>query len=321
VVALSDLDPVRLGELSARCPGAAAYPDFHQLLADPKVDLVAVCVPAISHETVASAAFRARKHVFIEKPLALTLEDCDALVEESRQAESSGIRSALGFNLRSHQLVRQARAIIRSGQLGEIELLRTLWTADWTGGNKPPWHAVRSQGGGALLEIGTHQADLWRWLLGAEVESIRAGSRSTSFDDQSAVFQARMTSGALISAAVSQRSVSQNIVEVFGDRGSLRFSCYHGDSFEISLTGGPTSGAWRRVRPLLQRASRLPTALGSVLRGGDFFMSYVRQWEHIGESLRSGEAMPASVSDGWHAARTVLAALESSQTDAPEVLQ
>jgi predicted dehydrogenase len=321
VVALSDNDPERLRGLAARCDGAATYPDYRGLLADQRVDLVAVCVPVTSHPAVASAALRAGKHVLIEKPLALTLEACDCLVEEARLAELSGIRSAVGFNLRSHRLLRQARTIIQSGRLGEIELLRTLWTADWSGGSRPPWHAVRSEGGGALLEIGTHQADLWRWLLESEVESIQASSRSTAFDDQTAVFQARMSSGVLISGAVSQRSVSHNTVEVFGERGSLRLSCYHGDSLEVSVTGGRSRGAWRRIGPLLQRTARLPAALSSVLQGGDFFMSYVRQWEQIVRSIRTGEPMPASVHDGRHAARIVLAALESSQTDAPEVVE
>ena len=98
--------------------------------------------------------------------LALELEDCDRLVDLANRAAASGQRSVVGFNLRSHRLVRQARSVIQSGALGDIELVRTLWTADWSGATRPTWHASRAQGGGALLEIGTHQADLWRWLLG-----------------------------------------------------------------------------------------------------------------------------------------------------------
>ncbi len=313
VVALSDRDPERLRHLASRCAGAAAYGDYQELLADKRVDLVAVCVPVTLHAGVATAALRARKHVFIEKPLALTLEDCDRLVEEARQADSFRVRSAVGFNLRSHRLVRQARTIIQSGRLGEIELLRTLWTADWSQGHRPPWHAVRNQGGGALLEIGTHQADLWRWLLETEVENIHALSRSAAFDDQTAVFDVRMSSGVLVSAAVSQRSASRNTIAVFGDRGSLRLSCYHADSLELTKVGDSAGKTWRRLGPLLGRAVRFPAALKAARGGGDFFMSYVHEWVHILTALRSGEPMPASVHDGRQAARIVLAALRSSQ--------
>jgi predicted dehydrogenase len=320
IVALSDRDPARLEEVASRCENAAAYPDYQALVDDERVDLVAVCVPVTLHAEVAAAALSAGKHVFIEKPLALTLDDCDRLVDQASRAESSGIRSVVGFNLRSHRLLRQAREVIRSGALGEIELLRTLWTADWSGTARPGWHALRSQGGGALLEIGTHQADLWRWLLESEVECIHALSRSVAFDDQTAAFQVRMTSGALVSAAVSQQTVSHNLVEVFGSRGSLRLSCYHADSLEVETVGGPASGAWRRIGPLLDKAARLPAALQAARGGGDFRMSYVHEWERIVTALRDGGTMPASVYDGRQAAAIVLAALRSSDERAAAFL-
>jgi predicted dehydrogenase len=313
VVALSDSDAGRLRLLVSQCDGAASFPTYGDLLADGNVDLVAVCVPAILHADVATAALRARKHVFIEKPLALTLNECDLLVEEARLGESHGLRSAVGFNLRSHRLIRQAKSIIRSGRLGDIELLRSVWTADWSAGSRPPWHSVRSQGGGALLEMGSHVVDLWRFLLESEVESIHALSRSAAFDDQTAVFEARMSSGVLVSAAVSQRTVSHHTIEVFGERGSLRLSCYHADSLDVWATGGPTKGAWRRIRPLIDRAAKLPAAMNAARQGGDSLASYFHQWKHILEALRAGGPMPASVDDGRAAARIVLAALRSSQ--------
>jgi len=172
---------------------------------------------------------------------------------------------------------------------------------------------MRSQGGGALVEIGSHVVDLWRFLLESEVESIHALSRSRAFDDQTAVFEARMSSGVLVSASVSQRTVSHNIIEVFGERGSLRFSCYHADSLEVWATGGPSKGAWRRIRPLIDKATRLPAAVKAARQGGDFLASYCHQWEGILEALRAGGPMPASVDDGRVAVRIVLAALRSSQ--------
>jgi UDP-N-acetylglucosamine 3-dehydrogenase len=313
VLALSDIDPARLRMAASQHEGATCYGDYDGLLADQRIDLVAVCVPAMLHADVAEAAFSAGKHVFIEKPLALTLADSDRLAELARLGEGRGIRSVVGFNVRAHRLVRRARDIIRSGRLGSIEGLRTLWTADWTGATRPPWHDRREHGGGALLEIGSHQADLWRWLLDSEVESIHALSRSTAFDDQTAVFQTRMVNGVLVSAMVSQHTTSQNLVEVFGERGSLRLSCYHGDSLEVTMADAPARGAWRRIGPLFDKASRLPGALNSARHGGDFRMSYQRQWEHIAEALRTGRPMPATVHDGRQAVRIVLAALQSSQ--------
>jgi predicted dehydrogenase len=312
VTALSDVVPERLALLASRCPGASAYPDYRAMLDDVRVDLVAVCVPVTRHAEIAAATLRAGKHLFVEKPLALELEECDRLVELAKQAEASGQRAIVGFNLRSHRLVRRARAMIRSGELGEIELVHTLWTADWTERTRPDWHGSRAQGGGALQEIGTHQADLWRWLLDSEVEVVHADTRSSAFDDQSATLQVRMAGGVLVTAAVSQRSVPHNLIEVFGSRGSLRFSCYHGDSLSVAA-GTPGTGPSRRIRPLLAKAAQLPGAFQAARGGGDFRMSYVREWESAVEAITGGGAPRATLHDGRQAAAVLQAAMRSAR--------
>jgi len=311
VTALSDVVPERLALVASRCPGASAYPDYRAMLDDERVDLVAVCVPVTRHAEIARAALQAGKHLFVEKPLALELEECDRLVELAKQA--AGQRAVVGFNLRSHRLVRRARAMIRSGELGDIELVHTLWTADWTGTTRPDWHASRAQGGGALLEIGTHQADLWRWLLGSEVQAVHADTRSSAFDDQSATLQVRMAGGVLVTGAVSQRSVSHNIIEVFGSRGSLSFSCYHGDSLSVSAVGTPGTSLSRRIRPLLAKAAQLPGAFQAARGGGDFRMSYVREWESVVEAITGGGAPRATLHDGRQATAVLQAALQSAK--------
>jgi predicted dehydrogenase len=310
VVALSDVDPARLAAAASACPGAAVHADYRAML-DDRIDLVAVVVPVTRHAEIAEAALHAGKHLFVEKPLSLELDACDRLVALARRAESSGRRSAVGFNLRSHRLARQARAIIRSGALGEIELMRTLWTADWTGATRPDWHASRHEGGGALLEIGTHQADLWRWLLESEVESVRAETRAAEFDDQSATMQARMANGVLVAGAVSQRSASHNLVEVYGSRGSLSFSCYHGDSLTVTRVGGPSTGALRRIRPLLGRAAQLPGGGGGGRQGGGVRGGLGDHGEAIVAGKNGGGAPPASTPAGRPPAAVLHAALRS----------
>jgi len=317
VGALADSDPDRLRALASVCPFAVAYADYRELIDDASVDLVAVCVPATLHAPIGTAALRAGKHLFVEKPLALTRDDCDLLVAEGHAADGRGSRSAVGFNLRSHRLVQQARQLVQSGRLGDIELLRTAWTADWSGRSRPAWHAERIQGGGALIEIGSHLVDLWRFLLESEVELVHALSQSAAFDDQTVVLEARMRSGVLVSAAASQTSASHNVIEIFGSRGSLRLSCYHADSLEVWPTAGPTRGAWRRIGPIVRRALKLPAAFVAARQGGDFRASYGRQWERIVHGIRTGAAVPASLEDGRQAARVVCAALQSIADGGP----
>ena len=323
VVAMSDTDPARLAAAASACPGAAINADYRALLESDGVDLVAVAVPVTRHAEIAEAALHAGKHLFVEKPLALELDDCDRLVSHARRAEASGRGAPVGVTIRAPRrartpiVARQAKAILRSGALGEIEIVRTLWTADWSGTPKPGWHASRQQGGGALLEIGTHQADLWRWLLDSEVDSVRAETRSDQFDDQSATMQARMANGVLVMGAVSQRSVSQNVVEIYGSRGSLSFSCYHGDSLTLTTVGVTTTGAWRRIRPLLARAAQLPAAYRAARGGGDVRLSDAHQWQAIVEALTLGGPLPASIHDGRQAAAVLQAAVRSTEEGRP----
>jgi predicted dehydrogenase len=116
----------------------------------------------------------------------------------------------------------------------------------------------------------------------------------------------------LVTGAVSQRTASHNALEVFGSGGSLRLSSYHADSLELATAAGREGGAWRRIRPLVQRASQLPGALRAARGGGDFKESYVRQWRRIVSALADDGAMPASVEDGRQAAAVVAAALHSA---------
>ena len=225
-----------------------------------------------------------------------------------------GVGTALGrgVQLRSHRLVRQARSVIESGALGDIELVRTLWTADWSGATRPTWHASRAQGGGALLEIGTHQADLWRWLLGSEVQSrprrhpvLRVRRSVCHFPGPDGQRRAgdRRREPAI---GLAQRR------GVLGSRGSLSFSCYHADSLTVTATGGAHSGAWRRIRPILAKAAQLPAAFRAARGGGDFRMSYVHEWQRILEALARGGPMPASIHDGRQAAAVLQAAVRSA---------
>jgi predicted dehydrogenase len=143
-VALSDVDAARLSSVAERYGVARRYEDWRGLVEDERVDAVAVCVPPALHASVALAAIDAGKHVFIEKPLALTLDDGDSLVAAA--ARAAGLRAAVGFNMRLHRLVREARASIARGELGRVKLVRTIWarTTSTSSGSRSGRRCARS---------------------------------------------------------------------------------------------------------------------------------------------------------------------------------
>ena len=271
VAALADVDAGRLGRVADRFHVPRRYADYADLVQDATVQAVAVCVPAFLHAEVALAALSAGKHVFVEKPMTLTSEDAERLV---RRAADSPRCCTVGFNLRSHRLVEDARRLIASGALGEIELIRTGWTSGLPPERAlPAWRRQRARGGGAVLEIAPHHVDLWRFLTGTEVESVFAQTRSQFLEDQTAVVTARLSTGALATAGFCQGTADSNEIDVYGRRARLSFSPYRGDSLVVQLVSdaggeGPAlaSTVWRggsaRYRPSCAR--REPEATTST---------------------------------------------------------
>ena len=182
VVALADVDKTRVAALADRFGIKERYTDYRELLERSAVDVVAVLVPAQFHVPAALAALDMNKHVFIEKPLALTLDDADRLIARAQQSDR---KTVVGFNLRKHRLIEKLRKFVLDGAVGEIEAIRSCWTsAIRYRCELPDWRNSSELGGGALFEIGVHHFDLWRFLLDSEVAGIHIISKAKNGLDE-----------------------------------------------------------------------------------------------------------------------------------------
>lgn len=314
-VAAADPEPARRAAVRRAAPGLRLHADVQGLLGDPEVDVVAVCVPPALHAPVAIAALDAGRHVYLEKPVAVTWED--ALAIQAAAAGSAGA-VAMGLNLRSHRLVREAAGLLATGAVGPVEMVRTAWTSGFhRGPDWPAWRGDRRAGGGALYEIAVHHLDLCRYLLGAEYESVAAWGRSGEHVDQSVMLTARMAGGVLVSIAAGQRTADANDVEVYGRDGVLRLSLYRADSLELHRSADLAGGPRARLRRGAEAARGLPAALAAARRGGDFRASYAVHWARVAGALRAGAPCPATLEDGLRAQAALLAAAESLETGEP----
>ncbi len=309
VVAVADLDAERLQRVANQFGIARRSTDFHDLLADRSLDAVGICVPAHSHVEVALSALDAGKHLLIEKSLALNLDECDRLIE---RAQDSSSKIMVGFHMRWHHLVRQARAMIRHGRLGKLEAIRTTWNSPVNyEGNLPGWRNRREQGGGALVEIAVHHFDLWRFLLDSEVEEIFALSRFDGLSDETATVSARMTNGVLASAFFSERTSHDIEVEIYGRKGRLRLCCQHFDGLQWHpLTSVPGS-VRTRLRGMAHSLRELPRGILNM-RYGSYLSSYREEWRHFARAIRTGTPVESTLEDGRRALQVVLAAAESA---------
>jgi predicted dehydrogenase len=218
----------------------------------------------------------------------------------------------VGFNMRWHRLAREARERVRGGSLGEVKLVRTVFTSGIRlGTDFADWRKGRETGGGVLFELGTHHFDLLRFLLGDEIVEVYASSPPP---DETAVFTARTEGGAQIVSAFSEGTGENHEIEVYGARGWLRVACYRADGME-RFTLGPSPGSpGTRAGRLKQTLLELPRLVGQLRRGGDYVASYAGEWQHFADAILKDEPSESTLEDGRRALEIVLAALEASET-------
>jgi predicted dehydrogenase len=314
IVAVVDRDPVRLERVACRFRIPQRYADVDALLAAPGIDAVAVCVPASVHREVALPILAAGKHVLIEKPPCLSLDDVDAMITAAQRSQA---KAMVGYHMRWHRLVRQARALLDSGVLGPVESIRMVWYGPRDDRDLPEWRARRDLGGGALIETAVDHFDLWRFLVGADVDEIFARSRSGRRDDEAAVVSAVFDNGVLGSAVFSERATEDIEFEVCGAGGRLRVACGRVEGLTFHPVGTDPASPRARLRRVPEVLRLLPTALRNLRQGGDFKTSYRAQWEHFLHAIRTGGPVGCTLEDGRAALQTALGAVESAASGRP----
>ncbi len=314
VVAVADVDAQRLNAVADDFQIPRRCTDARELFEDPKVDAIAICVPAMAHAQLALDALAAGKHVFVEKPLAVQLSDGERMVAA---AKSSGKIATIGFNLRCHRLVRRARAVIASGALGPIkQVITVLGSGMQYEPEMPSWRRTAATGGGALWEIGVHHIDVCSFLLQDQIELVQMFSRSGACENESVSLLARSHAGTLISCSFSQVTSSINEIRMVGDKGVLSFSPFRADSFSIRKVG-QHADTWRTRLGHSWRIREFPEFVRVALNGGDYFVSFREEWLQFAAAIR-GEAPPvSSFVDGLIALRVLQTAAASAASGVP----
>lgn len=142
--------------------GAKVYTDYNELLKDKEIDVVHVCTPNVSHCPITVAAFEAGKHVYCEKPMAATTEDAQKMLDAWKKA---GTKFTIGYQNRFRNDAQILRKAIDDGKLGDI------YYAEANAIRRravPTWGVFPDkslQGGGPLIDIGTHALDLTLWYM------------------------------------------------------------------------------------------------------------------------------------------------------------
>jgi predicted dehydrogenase len=177
LVALCDTDAGRAREAARQRDGVRWTADIHELAGWSDVDGVIVCTPNATHEEVALPLASARKHLLVEKPLALTLESADRLIAAARTA---GTVLMPAHTHRFYDYGMDVRSAIAAGAVGRPGYARLTALAGWIWGSWASWVLDPSRSGGHVLHNGVHGIDLVLWWLGGRpVEVSATGHRLT----------------------------------------------------------------------------------------------------------------------------------------------
>lgn len=149
-----------------------ATDDWRKLVADPNVDVVDICTPNFLHKEIALEAIKQGKHVYSEKPLALTAADAKEMVEAAQKA---GVKTLVGFNYMKNPTSQLAREIIQNGEIGEVVHFYGTHNEDYLASPNTPidWHCYKAKAGlGTLGDLAAHIVSMAHYLVGEEITSV-----------------------------------------------------------------------------------------------------------------------------------------------------
>ena len=174
-----DLNTQRAQELAAQY-GGKVYKSYFDLLNDPSIDAVSICVENRSHAEITTYALYAGKHVLCEKPMAVTLAECESMVAA---AERNGKHLMIGHNMRFDPVHRKAKELLDGGIIGDIITFRTTMgnagPENWSMEAGSTWFFDKQKAAmGALSDLGIHKVDLLQYLTGHDSEQAHCHRRA-----------------------------------------------------------------------------------------------------------------------------------------------
>ncbi|HUG30028.1 MAG TPA: Gfo/Idh/MocA family oxidoreductase [Candidatus Limnocylindria bacterium] len=174
VVALVGSNEGRTRERAVALGVAGATADLQTILADPSIDVVHVCTPNRTHVELATAVLEAGKHLVLEKPVALDLRSAREIADLARRRRR---HAAAALTYRGYPMVRRARAIVASGELGPLRLVHGGYIQDWLAeATDYNWRLEPELGGAsrAVADIGSHWFDTAEFISGLRIDAVFA---------------------------------------------------------------------------------------------------------------------------------------------------
>ncbi len=213
-------------DFAARHGAARWHADWRNLVEDPEIDAVYVATPVRLHAEQTIAAARAGKHVLCEKPMALSVPECERMIAAARK---SGVQLGIAYYRHLYPAVRRLRELLAGGEIGRPVLahVQSFERFDPAPGHPRAWLLLKSEaGGGPMMDFGCHRIEILLDLLGPARE-VRGSLSNVAFHarevEDTCTAHFRFESGATAVLSVSHAArESRDSFEIYGSEGSAR---------------------------------------------------------------------------------------------------
>jgi UDP-N-acetyl-2-amino-2-deoxyglucuronate dehydrogenase len=287
--------------------GVTAVDSVDELVARPDVDAVIVTSPHANHRDYVIAAARAKKHIFLEKPMETTLERCDAMLAACRE---TGVTLGMAQVQRWRGSPNRGKQLIDSGKIGRVQMINEVWrSVDVDMSDVRPWYTDPIHGGW-FLDAGSHTFDLMRWFAGSNAVRVYgtiANLTGSVNPNPTAVVQITFANGVIgnywMSFEVPEPGFDDALIrtQVVGSKGLLNIDQY--GKVEAAI-----DGKWQLVweQPPIDYAVDILNAVR--------LEAFAAELQDFLDAIRDGRPPLATGEDGRAAVEIVEAAHRSSRT-------
>jgi len=310
LVAVQDVVEDRVKAVAQKYGVSSVYTGEYELLNDPQVEAVYIATPSHLHHGQVMAAAEAGKHVLCEKPLALTLAECEEMVEE---CTGRGVKLGVNFMMRYHACHVALKEMVERGELGTLVMGRAELTC-WY----PPIPGAFRQdpelgGGGSFIDMGNHCVDLLEQFFGRvrEVKCYTANLVQDYASEDTAVAMLQFENGAVgvVDAMFNvPDAAARNALEVYGSKGSV---------YSFGTIGQGSGGALRAV---LEKGDRAYDAAQQREEAGEQIIEppvvniYQAHIQAFCDAIANDTPAPISGEDGIWSHKVIEACYESART-------
>jgi len=312
IYAVMEIDLTLADALKVKYNAVKAYDNETDLLADPEIDAVYIASPVVHHKRQAMAAADAGKHILLEKPIALTVEEGQEVID---YCASKKVLLATGFMMRYHAYHQAMKKLVDEGKLGQIVSCRaqlTCWYPDIPGN----WRQAKAtSGGGALMDMGVHCLDLIQYVTG--LKTIRAaGMASTlTFDyevEDSGAMLVELENGAICQIESHFNipdAAARGRFEIYGTKGSMlaegTISQVEGGKLDVMISDDSLAYDAQQDRNDVE-PMKVDVEFGNM---------YTKEIESFSNSILNGTPVEVPAEDAVQVQEVIQSAYRTSETE------